>query len=203
MKLLRWLWVLLFGFSLFNCASGKNYILYLQYQPQRDFPSLREKIGSTLGMVPFKDDRPDTLYIGIHTNIRGISTYFKSDPFPLNKAIEDSLSQALSRRGIRTVPIRDWDGKPESLKDIATDSILMIQINKFWTEGRAALFRTTIKTSIQFVIHLGVKKENKVFTRNVDIEKEITVTRSTPERVERIINQMLADIFDDYLSNPY
>jgi hypothetical protein len=37
----------------------------------------------------------------------------------------------------------------------------------------------------------------------VDIEKDMTVTRSTPERVERIINQMLADILDDYFANPY
>jgi hypothetical protein len=203
MKSLRWLLILVFGFSLFNCADGKNYILYLQYQPQRDFPSLQEKLGSTLGMVPFKDDRPDTLYIGIHTPLQGGSSHFKSDPFPLQKAIEDSLSQAVSRQGVRTVSVADWDGKPESLKGIATDSILMIQINKFWTEGRAAPFRTTIKTSIQLVIHLGVKKEGEVFTRNVEIEKEMTVARSTPERVEKMINQMLTDIFDAYFSNPY
>jgi len=91
-----------------------------------------------------------------------------------------------------------WDGEPESLRSMATDSILMIQINKFWTEGRAAPFRTTIKTSIQLVIHLGVKKEGKVFTRNVNFEREITVPRSTPKRVEEIINRMLTDIFDAY-----
>jgi hypothetical protein len=53
------------------------------------------------------------------------------------------------------------------------------------------------------VIHLGVKNEGKVFTRNVDVEKEITVSRSTPERVEAIINQILTDIFDAYFSSPY
>jgi hypothetical protein len=50
---------------------------------------------------------------------------------------------------------------------------------------------------------LGVKRENKGSVRNVDIEKDMTLTRSTPERVERIINQMLADILNDYFSNPY
>ena len=203
MKAARFSLILLFGFSLLNCAGGRNSILYLQYQPQRDFPSLREKFGATLGMAPFQDDRPDTLYIGIQTPLQGVSSYFKSDPFPLKKEIEDSLSQALSRHGIKTVPIPDWDGKPESLKDLTTDSILMIQINKFWTEGRAQIFRTIIKTSIELVIHLGVKKEGKVFTRSVEIEKEMTVARSTPERVEKTINQMLTDIFDVYFSKSY
>jgi hypothetical protein len=53
------------------------------------------------------------------------------------------------------------------------------------------------------VIHLGVKKEAKVFTRNADVEKEITVSRSTPERVEAIISQILSDIFDTFFSSPY
>jgi hypothetical protein len=47
-----------------------------------------------------------------------------------------------------------------------------------------------------------VKKEGKVFTRHVEVEKEMTVARSTPERIEQTINQILADIFDSYLSNP-
>jgi len=50
---------------------------------------------------------------------------------------------------------------------------------------------------------LGVKEERKVYTRNIDVEKEVTAVRSTPERVEEIINQMLADVFDSYFSNPY
>jgi hypothetical protein len=53
------------------------------------------------------------------------------------------------------------------------------------------------------IIHLGVKKEGKVFTRSVDSEKELTVPRSTPERVEAMINEMLTEIFDAYFSNPY
>jgi hypothetical protein len=66
-----------------------------------------------------------------------------------------------------------------------------------------SLFRTNIKTTVQLVIHLGVKNEGKVFTRNADVEKEITVSRSTPERVEAIINQILSDIFDAFFSSPY
>jgi hypothetical protein len=169
----------------------------------KEFPSLQQKIGSTLAIAPFKDERPETLYVGIHTPLQGISSYFKSDPFPLEKAITESLSSALSRYGVKTISILDWDGKPGSLKNMEADSILMIEIKRFWTEGKGAPFRTNAKTLIQFVIHLGVKKEEKVFSRNVEVEKEMTVNRLTPERVEETMNRILTDIFDSFFSNPY
>jgi hypothetical protein len=169
----------------------------------KEFPSLQTKVGSHMGMVPIKDERPETLYIGVHTNLQGDSSYFKSGPFPLEKAIKESLSEALSRYGIKTVPIANWDGKPESLKDMGTDSVLMIEIKRFWTEGRASAFRTTVKTAVQLGIHLGVKKEGKVYTRNVEMEREITEARSTPEKVEAMLNQILTEVFDSYFSNPY
>jgi hypothetical protein len=121
---------------------------------------------------------------------------------PLEKALQEYLSDALSRLGVKVVSVSNWDGTPESLKNIDTDSVLTIEIKKFWTEGVGSLFRTNIKTTVQLVIHLGVKNEGKVFTQNADIEKEITVPRSTPERVEAIINKILTDIFDDYFSSP-
>lgn len=203
MKSFRWLMIIFIGFFLLSCAKGGTYSLYIRYQPLKELPSLQQKIGSRLAMVPFKDERPDTLYIGVHTPLQGVSSHFKSDPFPLEKAITEALSDVLSRHGVKTVPISDWDGKPESLKEMETDSILMINIKKFWIEGKALPFRTDVKTLIHFIIHLGVKKESKVFTRNVEVEKEITVARLTPERMEEMVNQTLTDIFDSFLSNPY
>ena len=203
MKTYRWLMILFLSFFIFSCAKARTYSLYLRYQPSKEFPSLQQKIGSTLGITPFKDERLDTLYIGIHTPFQGISSYFKSDPFPLEKAIMESLVEVLSRQGVKTVPVSNWDGEPESLKTMETDSVLLIEIKRFWTEGRAVTFKTNVKTSIHFVIHLGVKKEGKVFTKNVTVEKEMTVFRLAPEKVEQTVNEILTDIFDAFFSDPY
>jgi hypothetical protein len=203
MKSIRFLILFSLGIFVLSCAKAGTYSVYLRYQPLKEFPSLQTKIGPSLGMAPFKDERPNTLYIGVHTNLQGDSSYFKCNPFPLERAIKDSLSDALSSYGVKTIPVSNWDGKPESLKNMETDSVMLIEIKRFWTEGKASAFRTTIKATVQFVIHLGVKKEGKVFTRNVEVEKEMTVARSTPERVEAMINQILADVFDSYFSNPY
>lgn len=195
--------VLLFIIFVIDSAEANTYSLPLRYQPMKEFPSFHQKFGSTLCIVPFKDERQEKSFIGVHFPVRGLTTHFESNPSPLEKALQESLSNALSKLGMKVVSSPDWDGAAESLKNIDADSILMIEIKKFWTEGRASLFGTTIKTTVQLVIHLGVKREGKVFMRNADIEKEITVPRSTPERVEAIFNQILTDIFDAYFSSPY
>ncbi len=203
MKPYRWIFILLLGLFILGCAKARTYSLYLRYQPSKEFPSLQQKIGPTLGIAPIKDERPDTLYIGIHTPLQGISSYFRSEPFPLEKAIMDSLVEVLSRQGVKTIPVSDWDGEPKSLRDMETDSILMVEIKKFWTEGKVVTFKTDVKTSIYFVIHLGVKKEGKVFTRNVTVEKEMAVFSLAPEKVEQTVNEILTNIFDAFFSDPY
>jgi hypothetical protein len=195
--------ILFLSVSLLSCASGGTFAIYLRYQPHQDFASLREKVGTTLAIASFKDLRSYTLYIGQQTRMFGTSNYFMSYPFPLERAITESLTETLTRYGVNVVSISDWDMKPESLKNIKADSVLMVEIEKFWTEGKSSLFGTKVKTSMQFLIHLGVKKEGKVFTRNVEVEKEMTVVRLTPERVEQMVNQILTNIFDQFFSNPY
>ncbi len=204
MKSRRWVFIPLMAvLFLFGCSHGRTYLLNIRYQSYKEFPSFQQKIGTTLGILPLKDERKETLYIGLYTPYQGISSSFKSDPFPLEKAIEESLSRVVSRHGVKPVPVSDWDGKPESLKGMDADSILMVEIKRFWIEGNASLFRTKVHAKIHFMIHLGVKREGKVFTKNVDVEKEMTVSRLTPEKAGEIMNQALMEIFDAFFSNPY
>jgi len=191
------------GLFIINDAWGGTYSLHIYYQTLREISSLRQKLGGTIGIAPFQDKRSDKEYIGHHTSPRRVSNYFKSDPFPLEKAIRDSLSQALSRYGVKTVPISEWSGKQESMKNIEVDSILTIEIKRFWMEGTATQSKTKMNTSVYLVIHLGVKKAGRVFTRNVFVGKERTIARLTPEEVEQTFNQILTNIFDNFLSNPY
>ena len=180
MKSFRWSFIvsLLLILPVVNVAHGDTYPLYLRYKPCKESSSLQEKIGSNLGLAPFKDERSDALYIGYYVSFFGSSSYFKSDPSPLERAIRESLLGPLFRYGIKTTPISDWDGKPESLKDLETDSVLMIQIKQFWIEG-------------------------KVFSKNVEVSREVTLPRLTPEGMEKTLNEILTEIFDSFFSNPY
>jgi hypothetical protein len=208
MRRSRWTFVLFTGLFLFNLllpkgAIGETYPFSIRYESLQEFPSLQQKIGLQLGLAPFKDERADPSRIGVHSSLQGVPTYFKSEPFPLVKALTDSLSKVISRSRINTLPFPPWEGGPEILRTMETDAVLMVEIKQFWTDARGELFRTRSKTWIELRIHLGVKKEGKVFSKNVEFEKEVTVFRWTPERLEKMINQMLSDIFDAYFSDPY
>jgi len=203
MKSLRWLSILLLGLIMLSCSRGGTYRLYLRYQPARDFPTLQEKVGLNLAVAPFKDARPDTLYIGLYAPLAGSFSYFRSEPLVLEKALTDLISQVPSQYGIKTVAAPSWDGQPDSVNELETDSILMIEIKRFWIEGNAGPLGTDIKASISLVFHLGVKKEKKVFTRNIDLERKMKDTRLTPGLAEQTINRMLTEILDTYFSNPY
>src|SRR4030043_224579 len=108
-----------------------------------------------------------------------------------------------AKGGTYFIPIRYQPVKELPSLQQKIDSVLMIEIKRFWIEGKAAPFRTNTKTSVHFAIHLGVKKEGRVFTRNVEVEKDVTLTRLTPERVEGTVNQILTDIFDYFFSHRY
>lgn len=185
------------------CAGAQLYSIPLQYQPRKTFTSLQQKIGSRLGVTPFKDERPDKSYIGIHYPLQGLATRFESLPMPFDTALQKAFGEALTWSGVKVVPVSTWDGTPESLKYIDADSVLRVEIKRFWAEGKAKLLRTDIVGRAQLVMHLGVKSEGKVFTRNIEVEKEVTVPASTPERVEAIVNQILAEAFDSFFSSPY
>jgi len=202
-SLYRLLLPLLGLFIIINDTWGGTYSLHIYYQPLREFSSLRQKLGETVGIAPFQDRRSDKEYIAHYTSPRRVSNYFKSDPFPLEKAIRDSLSQAFPRYGVKTVSVSEWSGKQESMKNIEADSILAVEIKRFWMEGITTRAKTKMNTSVYLVIHLGVKKVGKVFTRNVFIAKERAIARLTPEEVEQTFNQILTNIFDNFLSNPY
>jgi len=174
----------------------------IRYQSDERFPSLLQKFGLTLGLPPFKDTYLGGSYVG-HYVYRRVSHYLKSEPLLLEEAIRDSLLERLPAHGIDTVPIPASDGKEESLKEIDVDSILMIEIKRFWAEGAVRGRGANINTSIHLVFRLGVKKENRVFRRDMYTIQEDSVDRLTPAAMEQVMNQALNDILDTFFSDPY
>jgi len=175
--------------------------LRIEYLSLREFPSLQQQIGPLVGIAPVKDGRQGRRHIG-HYSYGGVSNYFKSEPFPLEAAVRDALSETLSRLGIKTVPVSSWDRKKGALKGAETDSILSVQIDRFWVEGTANP-TPKLQTTLYLTFHLGVKKEGLVFTKRVYMGTNETVARFTPERMERAVRQALTSVFESFFSDPY
>jgi hypothetical protein len=184
-------------------AMSETSSISLRYEPAIPFPDLQEKLGMTLGLAPFQDKRQRPLCVGHHTPLRGSTLYLQNDPFPLEDAIEEALAQALPRYEVNTVPVSDWDGQADSLPLMEVDSILLIEIRKYWVGAWAISRRTKVKASIAITLHLGVKKEKKVFTSHIFAIKETTLLRWTPRAAEETLNEILAEVLDSFLANPY
>ncbi len=181
----------------------ETHSIHIRYEPQKLFPLLQKQVGPVMGTGPIKDFQTHRLRIGHSLSSRMVSAHFKSDPLPLEKAILESLSATLPRLGVKIVPVSNWDGRAETLKQQGPDSILKIDIQRFWMEGKVAKGTNVISTSIYLAFQLGVKKQDKVFKSNFYIVKEKTISEFTPEEVEQTINHVLSEIFDDFFSNPY
>lgn len=213
-KYLPWLLILCLNFLTQDLASGQVYpsrgkytpkqeiySINIRYQDAKQVPSLNQTIGLTIAVAPFNDSHRGRQYIAHHMSVRKISNYFISEPFPLEKAIREFFFEALSNSGIKPIFVPGWDEKPEALKNLKTDSILRINIRRFWVEAKTVGRRTRVKTSVYFGILLGVKKENRVFTQNVHIGKEMIDDNFTPEKLEHFINRTLSNVFDDFFGS--
>jgi hypothetical protein len=197
--------VLLLALFLFGFRQGQDHLVSLRYYRTTRFPSLQKKLGPVLGIAPFRDDRPEKQYIGSYAlmQYRYVPSYFRSDPFPLEKALQEAFSEAVSRSGVRAVSLPDWDGKADSLEKMGVDSVLKIDTKRFWIEGRDVSARANMHISIHLTVHLGVKSEGRVFSRDVYVERNRTFSRMTPQGLEQRINRILANLIEDFLRDPY
>jgi hypothetical protein len=212
-KYLPFLFILFLTFFPLDPASGQTYprrgqyppkqetySIHIRYQDARQIPSLDPNLGLTVAVAPFSDSRRGWDYIGRHTS-RRISGFFKSEPFPLEQAIREFFFAAFSDSGIHSIFVPSWDGKPETLPEVAADSILRINIRRFWIETELVRRATRVKTWVYFDTFLGVKKENRVFTQNLYLRKEMMDENFTPERLEQFINRTLSNVFDDFIKS--
>ena len=181
-------------------ASGGTYPIHIQYQRTGSFP-LCKRIGGTLGLNPIRDKRSNQQHVGRYVNPRRVVSYLECIPAPLGKAIEDALSQCLSRRGVKVTLGLKWDGKEESLKSIETDSALMVEVERFWTEGTDTIGKPKTNTSIYLTVRLGIKREGRVVTRQIFTSKALILYPFSPDRIEQMVNRSLADLFDSFLSS--
>ena len=108
MNICRWMIVLVLSFFISCCTRAGTYSLHLQYQPSKEFPSLQQKIGPSLGIAPIKDARPETLYIGIHTPLQGLP----------QGQLGDVASHQLEKSPIRGIQTDDGDLSHERRLDI-------------------------------------------------------------------------------------
>jgi hypothetical protein len=209
------LFVFFLVFSAQDRASGQPFQIRKPYpvQPQihslnihywdvDKIPSLGQKMGATVAIAPFKDTRRNRQHIGQHLTHGRTSGYFRSEPFPLEKALQDFFVAALRNSDVKALSLSAWDGKPEGLKSLKSDCVLKVLIKRFWIQTETTAGRTRVYMWVYLDILLGVKKMDKVLTQSVYVgEETISGAEFSPQTLTNYVNQTLRNVVESFFGS--
>ena len=187
-----------------NALPPQIHLLPIYYGGGDKFPSLAQKTGVTMAIAPFEDTRRERRYIGQQTTQGQVSAYFRSEPFPLEKSIQEFFIAALNNSSIDPILTSAWNGKRKGPTSLKNDSILKVRINRFWIKadtergGR----RTRIYTWVYLDLLLGLKKQDNVLSQSVYVgEESLYGPEFSPQILTDSLNQTLRNVVDAYLGS--
>jgi len=176
--------------------------LNIHYWDVDKIPSLDQKMGATVAIAPFKDTRRNRQHIGQHLTRGQASGYFRSEPFPLEKSLQDFFVAALQNSGVKVFFMSAWNGKLEDLKSLETDSVLKVLIKRFWIKAETAAGRTRVNMWVYLDMLFGSKKLDKVFTQSVYVgEETIYGPEFSPQTLTNSTNQTLRNIVESFFGS--
>jgi hypothetical protein len=181
---------LLFTLSLVSCAASKTYWLNLRADPTvQKTPTTQ----LTIGVLPFKDNRPPSARIG-----QRVLTNGKEEPIRLKSSyptqdLTSILLQLLKARNIRTVELTDWEPTPDNLKDLPEEVDIAIAgyLDVLEVKASSYTFKTEIRYQVKLSAEVGFKAQGRVLSKTVEGRPEESVVRFKREEVEKTLNGAL------------
>jgi hypothetical protein len=180
----------------------QTHSLLIHYRDAIKSPSLIQKMGSSVAIAPFKDTDRNRHYIGQHVTHGRVSGFFRSEPFPLEKSIQDFSVAFLRNSGVDPLFVSAWNGKPEGLRSLKGESILKVIINRFWIKAETTTGRTRVFAWIYLDFFLGMKRLDQVLTQSVYVgEETIYGPEFTPQALRDPTNQTLRNVMESFLGS--
>jgi hypothetical protein len=182
-----------------NPAPPQIHFLSVDYGEGDQFPSSAPKTDRTIAIAPFEDTRRNRQYIGQQTTHGRVSAYFRSEPFPLEMSIQNFFIAALRKSGIDPIFTSAWNGNPEGMKGLKSDSIMKVVINRFWIKADTVGPKTRVYTWVYLDLLLGVKKQGKVLPQSVYVgEETLYGPEFSPQVLTNSINRTLRNVVETY-----
>jgi hypothetical protein len=185
-----------------HSVHPQTHSLNIHYGDGLKIPSLIQKIGPAISIVPFKDTRQNRQYIGQHTTHGRVFAYFRSDPFPLERSIQDFFVAVLRKSSVDPIFTSAWNGKPEGMKSLKSDSILKVLINRFWMKAETTGGRTRVFMWVYLNLLLGLKKQERVLPQSIYVGEEIIHgPEFSPQVLTNSLNRTLRNVVETYLGS--
>ena len=182
--------VILVG-SLASCATHKTYWLHLRPLPEgQKGPTTK----LTIGVLSFEDGRASTQKLGARVLSDGREEPIRLETSSASEDLTHVLRRSLMARNITVVALSHWDPTPESLKDLPPEVDIAIagKIEDLEVEAQSSFLKTTLRYRVKLSAKLGLKAQEKVVTKTIEVRPEETVISFDRQKVEETLNEAVA-----------
>ena len=186
---LLWLFLLLSA-----CGGKKAYLVELNYMPQ--VPPRVGMSEAAVALAPFIDLRTNKEDVGIRTKLDGGVDRYITSPGSVREGVEKAVERFLRSNRYRILGTVGWDLRPESLSGVSADLVVGGEIYRFWGQADSMVGRTVIKTELEMAIYVGKPRERRVHQQKMELSREVTQLRFSPEKMEEMLNESLSEVIE-------
>jgi len=182
--------------SIVGCAATQSpYPIHLQYLAELITAPPSRATSMTIGLQAFENLSPEQSTLGKRERGR-ITEVYVSRPNPIAEAFTEATKDFLTHKAYTLRSISGWDYKPEALSAVGAELDIVVagQIRRLYCKAEKKFARTNmiLDADVDFVI--GDVKKMQVITRPVKIRLERTDIFFDAQKLERFMNETLADL---------
>jgi hypothetical protein len=174
--------------SLAACGGSRTYWLNL-----RPHPAAMQGGTTTLtvGIVPFEDARPASQRLGVRVLGSGKEEPIRLDSLAVSEDVTHILRHILKTRKIRSVEMSGWQPAPQNLAELPAEVDIAIagRIETLEVKAQSTSFKSTIQYGVKVSAAVGLKAQEKVVTKIIEVRPEETVIGFNREKVEKSLNE--------------
>jgi hypothetical protein len=183
--------------DIMGCASTPGpYPIHLRYPaeliPMPPLPA----VPMSVGLQAFENISPEVSILGRRQTATSTEVYVSS-PKPTAEAFTEAAENFLRFKAYTLHPVSGWNYKPEELPQVAAglDMVVSGQIRGLFCKAEKKFARTEMILDVDVVFVIGDVKKLQVSYRPVKIRLERTEISFDRDKLERLMNETLSDLF--------
>ena len=175
--------VLLLVLAIISCGGPKTYTVRLSpHSTGTKGPTSQ----STVGLVPFVDDRPSSKVLGKRILSNGEEEPIMLDAISPSEDVTYILRSLLKGRNIRVMEVSTWEAAPENLKELPeeVDIAMAGRIEALEVEAESSTMKTVVRYRVRVSMDVGYREKGKIERRSAEVRPEETLVRFDSEKME-------------------
>jgi len=179
-----------------GCAVKPGpYPIQLKYPVEMSKTPTTPAVPMTIGLQEFENISPEEITLGKREVGRAVEIYV-SRPNPIAEAVTGAAYTFLQYNAYNLRSVSGWDYKPETLPEVGAglDAVVSGKIRTLFCTAKKKFARTNMTLDAEVLFIIGDVKGMKVRTKPVKIRLERTDMTFNAQKLQRYMNETLADL---------